>query len=332
MNNVRSVGACGTAAMRATASIIIPCYNAEHWIAESVQSALSQTWKDCEVIVVDDGSTDNSATVLQHFDSAIRRIVQKHKGGNAARNCGLAVSTGQYIQFLDADDLLLPEKVTRQVAAFEGGADVIYEDWRPAKQTTGLSFRAQRVVESGFHADMIEALLGLWPMPPPCAFLYDRRIIDKVGGWDENLTSAQDWDLNLRIALAGGVFRYIPGCNSIYRRPSTVTVSTAPSPELHRNINHVLRNAENALAESGRLSRRYRTSIASSYFMLARAYRWNSAPFASFYAEANRLSPDFIRSQSCAYRTLFRLFGVETAEKIAYVKRKLIRRRVSERL
>src|SRR5471030_2045816 len=97
-------------------SIVIPSYNAEKYLSETIQSALNQTWQHKEIIVVDDGSTDDSLQIAESFKSEIVKVfVQKNKGASAARNTGLREAKGDYIQFLDADDLLSPDKIEAQI-------------------------------------------------------------------------------------------------------------------------------------------------------------------------------------------------------------------------
>src|SRR6266850_864483 len=96
-------------------SILIPVYNAEAFVAEAIQSALDQTWPAKEIIAVDDGSTDRSAEVLKSFAPRIRTIEQENRGASAARNRALSEAQGEFIQFLDADDLLAPDKIEIQI-------------------------------------------------------------------------------------------------------------------------------------------------------------------------------------------------------------------------
>ncbi len=98
-------------------SIIIPLYNSESYIAETISSAIDQTWSNKEIIVIDDGSTDRSLEIAKRFESAnVKVLSQKNSGASAARNKGLSESKGDFIQFLDADDLLMPDKIEKQVA------------------------------------------------------------------------------------------------------------------------------------------------------------------------------------------------------------------------
>src|SRR5262245_58403046 len=96
-------------------SILIPCYNAERWISEAIESALAQTWAAKEVIVVDDGSTDRSLDIIRKFDGRIRWETGPNRGGGRARNRLLELASGEWLQYLDADDYLLPEKIAAQM-------------------------------------------------------------------------------------------------------------------------------------------------------------------------------------------------------------------------
>src|SRR5439155_24592191 len=99
-------------------SILIPAYNAQEWIADTVRSAIAQTWPRKEIIVVDDGSTDHTLAVARHFEShSVRVVTQTNQGAAAARNKAFSLSRGDYIQWLDADDLLSPDKVAHQMQA-----------------------------------------------------------------------------------------------------------------------------------------------------------------------------------------------------------------------
>src|SRR5690242_7347043 len=109
-----------------TVSAVIPCYNAERWIGEAIQSCLNQTYSPIEVVVIDDGSTDHSLAVIKSFGHKIKWETGPNRGGNHARNRGFTLSVGKYVQFLDADDYLLPQKIERQLTMLcSSGADVV---------------------------------------------------------------------------------------------------------------------------------------------------------------------------------------------------------------
>lgn len=189
-------------------SIIIPCYNASATIVEAVNSALAQSMRNCEVVVVDDGSTDDSAAQLGRFTGRIVLLRQPNRGACAARNLGLAHSRGRWIQFLDADDKLHPQKVERQVAH----ARHLPED------TSSICLGEEQSGEGFLHEqyqrrlkptrDLVDFVLhGVLPTPAP---LHRRAALEAVGGFDESLPCAQEYDLHLRLMCSGWLFAQLP--------------------------------------------------------------------------------------------------------------------------
>jgi glycosyltransferase involved in cell wall biosynthesis len=184
--------------MQPLVSIIIPCYNAEKFVEEAITSALSQTYPNVEVIVVDDGSGDRSLEVIQTFKDRIRYEVTPNRGACAARNLGLQLSQGEYIQFLDADDVLVSTKLERQVPRLiSGEADLVF--------CKGYIFgdgRAKRPKKSTIKSPVgIDPFIyclnqGLSTEGP----LHRRTCLEKVGGFTEGLPRAQEYDLHLRLA------------------------------------------------------------------------------------------------------------------------------------
>src|SRR5262249_50107119 len=114
-------------------SILIPAFNAEEWIAASINSAISQSWEHKEIIVVDDGSTDGTLSIARQFESeSVRIVTQTNAGASAARNRAFSLSRGEYIQWLDADDLLAPDKISKQMEALsqcQGRRTVVSSAW-----------------------------------------------------------------------------------------------------------------------------------------------------------------------------------------------------------
>lgn len=253
-------------------SIIIPCYNSKQWVQKAIESCLNQTYPNVEIIVVDDGSTDGSLEVLRYFIPHIRLETGPNRGGNSARNRAFALSTGEYIQYLDADDYLEPDKIARQVQFLqETKADVVYGDWRYRRHLPDVNFSyLDKIRVSGVQEDILASLLsGRWWVAPG-AILYRRHVVIRVGGWDEALRAAQDRDFLTSVALADAKIRYQDGCCFIYRKYGEVTVS---SSNLSRRVeNHCisLKKSENALARISRLTEEYKAALAAGYFELAR--------------------------------------------------------------
>jgi len=305
-------------------SVIIPCYNAERWIDEAIQSALNQTYSPVEVIVVDDGSSDGSWKKIQEFGSRVIAETGPNRGGSAARNRGFVLSRGDYIQFLDADDYLLPKKIPRQVAFLEAsGADVVYGDWRHEHFLPDGSSQLEEIAVSGAQEDVLGALLSGWWVAP-AALLFRRHVLEKTGGWDESLAAAQDRDLFISIAMTDAKIAYQPGCYSIYRRYGHDTVSTGSRMRWLDNHCRVLDKAAAALDAGVRMKPEYRRALASSYFHLARNYfDRDRKKYRETMEKVLMLEPKFQPRESAIYGLAKRMFGFSAAESLASWKRRL---------
>ncbi len=202
-------------------SIIIPCYNAGRWLAETLESALAQTWTDKEIIVINDGSRDDSLARARQFESRGVRIAdQPNQGASAARNHGLRLARGEFIQFLDADDLLDPDKIATQIAALTTA---------PAGSVAAGPWGAFNLLpaDARFHPEPVWAdlapldwLVRSWSgggMLPPLVWLTPRRIIDAAGPWNEALSLDDDGEYFCRVLLQAAKIRFIPGAKSYYR-------------------------------------------------------------------------------------------------------------------
>jgi len=305
-------------------SVIIPCHNAERWIGEAVTSCLQQAYQPMEVIVVDDGSTDGSPDILRSFGPKIRWEAGGHRGGCYARNRGFSLAEGNYIQFLDADDYLLPEKIERQAAFLENnGADVVYGDWRHQHHEPDGRIVLGEARVSGEQDDVLESLLGGW-WTANMTLLLRREAVLRCGGWDESLEAGQDHDFFISIAMSDARIGYQPGCYSIYRRYGNVTVSTANLQHWLENRRRLLDKAENRLRDAGRLSVKYRQALAQSYFYLARNYYdIDRAKYARGLKRALSLDPGFRPNGSTLYRWVQWMLGFELADKLASHKRRV---------
>jgi protein involved in polysaccharide export with SLBB domain/GT2 family glycosyltransferase len=198
-------------------SVVIPAFNAEPYIADCVDSVLCQTEADLEVIVVDDGSTDSTATIVRSYADPRVRLVQRVNGGLAtARNTGIAAASGQLIAFLDADDRWLPTKLAHHRAALEAdpGAGISY-DWSAfidaSGQRTGLSMTQARV-EITCDALLLKNYLG-----NGSTSVVRRSVLETAGGFDEALKRFVDHELWVRLACTGQRFCLIPEVLTEYR-------------------------------------------------------------------------------------------------------------------
>ena len=182
-------------------SIIIPTYQRAHFVVNAIRNAQAQTYQDIEIIVVNDGSTDETATVLAEFSEQIVLIHhQENRGLSAALNTGIRASTGQYIAYLDDDDLWLPEKLEKQVRYLEEHPNIglLYSDGFYFSEKAGLfpttCFR-------NFHpfVAQVPSTLLLVNYVPGHTVIVRRACFDEVGLYDESLRAAEDYDMWLRI-------------------------------------------------------------------------------------------------------------------------------------
>lgn len=212
-------------------SVIIPSYNYGQFIGTTLKCLQAQTFGNWECLVIDDGSTDNTAEVVARFTKADPRIKffrQQNRRQAAARNHGLAQMTGDYVQFLDADDLIEHQKFEQQVAYLENHPDVdiiygsvryfrsetpserLYTSWGDDKPwMPEVSGRGKKVL-----AALVERNIMVINSP-----LIRRDVIDRVGCFDEELTPAEDWDYWMRCAAAGVTFQFedLPGTLALVR-------------------------------------------------------------------------------------------------------------------
>ena len=311
-------------------SVLIPCYNAERWVREAVESALNQTHPRIEVVVVDDGSTDSSLGVLRSFGGSILLETGPNRGGNAARNRGLAIAHGEYIQFLDADDYLLTDKIANQVSYLTStDVDIVYGDWRYQFHEPSGSVRLGRVNIPGPLADPLEALLGGWFVPPN-AYLFRSRSVRAGGGWDERLQRAQDTDFMISLAQAGVSFGYQPGCGAVYRSYKDEATLWRSADRWGEHFK-VLKKAEARLAANGKLTPQYRAALARLYFFYAKGYyERNRQRFWEFIAEGRRIDPQAVPYGSVWYQWVVKYVGFGFAETLAAWKRRLIKRPAAE--
>ena len=308
-------------------SVIIPCFNAERWLREAIDSALNQTYPSVEVIVIDDGSTDTSLEIIKSYGDKLTWESGPNKGGNHARNRGFAISKGDFIQFLDADDYLLPEKIDRQVSFLsQTKADVVYGDWRHQYHLSNGDSYLEEIKISGVQPDILESLLADWWVSPAC-LLMRRSAVENSGGWNENLKVGQDRDFFISLVMNGAKVVYQPGCYSIYRRYGNTTVSTSSKSKYLESHLYIVKNVEQKLSEMGKLSNSYRCAIAQSYFKLARCYlTTNYVKYSELLDKVLILCPNFkpdSRDRTIIYNLAQNVMGFPRLEKITvWFKRK----------
>lgn len=189
-------------------SIIIPTYNHARFIVQAVEAALAQTYPALEIIVVDDGSTDETAALLEPYQGQITVLHQSNSGVAAARNAGVQIAQGEYYLFLDADDWIPPHKLAKQMAVFQTNPElgVVYSAWQYIAEKDGHVLGEMRPQKAG---DVLEDLLLRRFHCVPGAAIVRRVPLEQVGLFDPDCPAAADTDLWVRLAYAGYHFGYV---------------------------------------------------------------------------------------------------------------------------
>lgn len=224
--------------MKPLVSILIPCYNSEKYLAETVKSALAQTWQNKEIIIVDDGSTDNSLAVAKSFESPIVKVIsQTNRGASASRNRALQESRGDFIQYLDADDLLAPNKIKLQIELL--GTDthfVASGEWaRFYQQPTEALFVPQPLWKDLSPVDWLVCAWERHWMMHPAAWLIPRQISDEAGVWNESLSLNDDGEYFCRIVLSSQEVKFCQGAKTYYRSGNENSLSQFKSEKAKRS-------------------------------------------------------------------------------------------------
>jgi glycosyltransferase involved in cell wall biosynthesis len=213
-------------------SILIPAFNAQEWIADTLRCAVHQTWPRKEIIIVDDGSTDSTLAIAKQFESEsdfVRVVSQKNQGAAASRNQALCLCQGDYIQWLDADDLLAPDKIAKQMAALD----------RFGNRRTLLSSPWGRFIYRYYRTTFVPT--RLWCDLPPTEWLLrkmgenlfmqtanwlvSRELTEAAGPWNTELLGDDDGEYFCRVLLASDGVRFVPEARVYYRQSGFSSLS-----------------------------------------------------------------------------------------------------------
>lgn len=312
-------------------SVVIPCWNAEAFIADAVRSALDQTYPSVEVIVVDDGSTDRTLERVQAFGEKVRLVTGPNAGACAARNRGIRMSRGSFVQFLDADDILLPERIERMVRASEscGELEIAASDWYTESGAKGVPY-----INTVAGCDADPVLFCLNSQMQTSSPLHRRSRLIDIGGFKTSLPCSQERDLHLRLACNGIQWRRLPEPLFIIRkREASISSDIRKVLDQHAEI---FLEAREILSATGRLTAMREEAIAAALSYDGRLYtRLGEFQQARRYFEmaarvsANGAVSGFNREYS---RLLCRLIGPLTTERLIQFVSRLARAVNSSRI
>ena len=304
--------------MKTKISVIIPTFNRANFLPRAIKSVLNQTFQDLELIVVDDGSTDNTEEVVRRFQKMNRRIryiKQEHSGGAARpKNTGLKESVGEYIATLDSDDEWLPTKLEKQLDLFEKSAN-------PNLGFVGCYYIAvnefgskEELYKIPQYIDTFRSILTHDYMGSGSCIIYKRKVFDNAGYFDENLKTAQDWEMRIRLVqkydfdfVREPLVKYF-----IHMKNITKTLDDLNRIQDHK---YILRRHK---ALYKKYPKAYSTRIRNigSMHLLA----GNSKKACRYFIEAIKVAPLWPRSY---VNLTISLFGNKFYKKILYRKRKI---------
>jgi glycosyltransferase involved in cell wall biosynthesis len=313
-------------------SVVIPAFNAQDWISETLKSVLLQTYENIEVIVIDDGSTDRTLAItemgLQSSPFSSRVLVQNNLGVCAARNRGWREASGQWIQFLDADDILDPRKIGAQIThPAASGADVVYSDWGRLTYCSGRWCQSKEIRRPSIGSNAVADILLDKNFQQLGSQLFNKRALARVNGFDEACALIEDVELCLRLAIGGATFTKVETDGPIfwYRdRPRSLSKSNQAN-----FIEACLRNAKSAeayLKTQPQGNEALVEAIIEVYFSTARFYaEHDPARFREMLSDIKTLNPKFLPTSPKKLRHLSQIIGYPPAERLAVAYRKLKR-------
>ncbi len=314
-------------------SVIIPAYNCELFIKQTLESVFNQSMgmQNIEIIVINDGSTDSTLSILKDYEkqNKITLIDTPNRGVSAARETGRNLAQGQYIQYLDSDDILTTQKIEIQYNALEEkGADVAYGDWQKFSEQINKENPQKSLLEKIERQIMGDQQIALFTYfwCPPAAILYSKSIVDKIGSWNLELPIIQDARYFLDAAIHKGTFVYTKGIMAEYRVSEGTSLS-----QRHGNLKFVKDIFTNTkqvhqLWKENLKDRKDKVDVLiESYRYCIQVFGINNETllFEQAINKIYEIEPKFVPQKSKPMKYLSKLIGYKKAEKLANKYRKI---------
>lgn len=240
-------------------SVVIPCFNCEKFVMRAINSVEKQAFEDWEIIAVNNNSTDNTRGVLEQMERQLphrfKLLDEFKKGAPAARNTGLRHAKGEWIQFLDADDELLPAKLQDQVDLIKTQqVDVIISEAIVFKWVNGKTLESTRkIYKNDFWSGLILSLLGI-----TSANLWRKSLLEDVGGWNESISSSQEYDLMFRLMKKDAKIVFDKNINTVIHQVDSVISKSFDKEKVSRIVDNRIQlrlDIEQYLIETGQLNK-----------------------------------------------------------------------------
>jgi glycosyltransferase involved in cell wall biosynthesis len=278
-------------------SVVIPAYNRAGFVAEAIRSCFAQGFSlaELQVILVDDGSTDGTPAALKEFVDRIECLTfPQNQGRNKARNAGLARAGGEFIKFLDSDDLLMPGSLKMELsAARDTGADIVVSGWQTVKIGADRSEHVVARFDPPVVEPIIDSLLAGNAVPTSAA-LYSRNLVGALR-WDEGLRKLDDWDWFIRAALRARKIARAEVVSYSWRQHPGQGIRSESMLHNAREHHLILGKLETALAEGGMLSEMRRRRLAQYFYKELRVFCvWDKGAFDRGVRHIYELDPCFI--------------------------------------
>lgn len=293
-------------------SVIIPTYNRAVFLKKTFMSVIEQTYRPLECIIVDDGSTDNTKEVLaelfntSYSDCVCRVIFKENSGAPAARNMGTLASYGEFIQYLDSDDILYPDKIEKQAAFFNEhkNCDGVFGDWE-----AGTEYDKELVTVYKDDDMLTQMFAGKCIVN--FSFLMRRSIVKSIGRWDETIRRNQEIDFHARGILEGARFHYLPGNTGWWRMHADDRIANKTSLI---SVIHFYKKWQNILSRRHLFSNKIKQGIINNYLWFLNQYAGYPAHEMQAVAkEIYLLNPRHQIFSSLKFRAVKLLFGVQIA-------------------
>ncbi len=213
-------------------SILIPLYNSEEYIAKTIDSCLNQTYQNIEIIIVDDGSKDSSLDIVRQYKNKYNNIkvdARENRGASAARNRAFELSIGNYIQYLDADDILHPDKIRLQMEVLKNAdkRTLVFGRWGTFHQSVENVCWKNLSVNKNYD-DSKQFLIDLWESGMTVvvfSWLMSRELVEESGGWNENLSTNDDGEFSARVVNISSKILFVEDSLGYYRKDNENSLS-----------------------------------------------------------------------------------------------------------